>query len=148
MTGRIATVSVIAAAMLGTNAAALSEAPRQTYSERFTTDLPSSATGRMYTIDFFNPDDPEAKPHSFSHLHVELADGTRFDTTALPQCNASDAELMAAGESACPEGSRVAKDETVIDTGIPGPGRLVTTDIVFFNNQDELVLIATTRDTG
>ena len=148
MTGRIAIASVIAAAVLGASAAAVSESPRQTYSERFTTDLSSTSTGRMYTIDFFNPDDPEAKPHSFSHLHVELADGARFDTTALPQCKASDAELMAVGESACPEGSRVAEDETVIDTGIPGPGRLVTTDIVFFNNQDELVLIATTRDTG
>src|SRR5688572_19284349 len=125
MTGRIAIASVIAAAALGANAAAVSEPPRQTYSERFTTDLPSTSTGRMYTIDFFNPDDSEAKPHSFSHLHVELADGARFDTAALPQCKASDAELMAAGERACPEGSRVAEDETVIDTGIPGPGRLV-----------------------
>jgi hypothetical protein len=148
MTGRITIASVIAMAVLGTSAAAVSEPPRQTYSERFTTDVPGHSTGRMYAIDFFNPDDPEAKPHSFSHLHVELADGARFDTTALPQCTASDAELMAAGESACPDGSGVAKDETVIDTGIPGPGRLVTTDIVFFNNQDELVLIATTRDTG
>ncbi len=148
MTGRIAIATVIAVVVLGANAAAVSEPRRQTYNERFTTDLPGTSTGRMYAIDFSNPNDPDAKPHAFSHLHVELADGTRFDTTALPQCTASDAELMAAGESACPDGSRVAKDETVIDTGIPGPGRLVTTDIVFFNNQDELVLIATTRDTG
>jgi len=132
----------------GAHASAVSEPPRQTYSERFTSDLPGTSTGRLYAIDFFNPNDPDAKPHAFSHLHVELAPGSRFDTDALPQCTASDAELMAAGADACPEGSFVAEDETVIDSGVPGPGRFVTTDIAFFNNKEELVLISTTRDTG
>ena len=141
-------VAGVVVVVLAAQASALSEPPRQTYSERFTTDVPGASTGRMYAIDFFNPDDPEAKPHSFSHLHVELAEGARFDTSALPWCEASDAELMAVGAGACPPESRVASDETVIDTGLPGPGRYSTTDIVFFNNDRELVLIATIRDTG
>lgn len=140
--------SALAAIALATQASAVSEAPRQTYSERFTTDVPGSSTGRMYTIDFFNPDDPEGKPHSFSHLHVELAEGARFDTSAIAQCKASDAELMAAGPSGCPAESQVAIDETVVDTGFPGPGRYATTDILFFNNEAELVLVATVRESG
>src|SRR5688572_12308088 len=129
-------ITVVALAGLATQASAVSEPPRQTFSERFTTDVPGASTGRLYAIDFFNPDDPDAKPNSFSHLHVELAEGARFDTSALPWCEASDAELMAAGEDACPAESRVATDETVIDTGVPGPGRYSTTDIAFFNNED------------
>jgi hypothetical protein len=141
-------VAVLVFAAFAAQAPAVSEPPRQTYSERFTTDVPGTSTGRLYAIDFFNPDDSEAKPHSFSHLHVELAEGARFNTSALPQCSASDAELMAAGADACPADSKVATDLTVIDTGFPGPGRYATTDIEFFNNQDELVLVATVRENG
>lgn len=143
-----AAVTAAAIALFAAHASAVSEPPRQTYTERFTTDVPGAATGREYEIDFFNPSDPEGKPHAFTHLHVELAEGSRFDTSALPHCTASDAELMAAGAGACPADSRVATDETVIDTGFPGPGRYATTDIEFFNNENELVLIATVRDTG
>jgi hypothetical protein len=110
--------------------------------------VPGAATGRVYAIDWVNPDDPGGKPHSFSHLHVELAEGTRFDTSAIPQCKASDAELIALGASACPPGSKVATDETVLDTGFPGPGRYTTTDIIFFNNEDELIVLATVRENG
>ena len=101
-------------------AGAVSEPPRQTYAERFTTDVPGASTGRSYLIDWVNPADPQGKPRSFSHLRVELAEGTSFDTSALPYCQASDAELTAAGASACPRESRVADDESVIDTGVPG----------------------------
>ena len=129
-------------------ASGASEAPRQTYNDLFTTELPGTATGRTYAIDWINPADPEGKPHSFSHLHVELAEGARFDTSAIAQCDASDAELMAAGASACPPESKVAADETLIDTGLPGPARYFTTDFVFFNNKDELILLATVREGG
>jgi hypothetical protein len=136
------------AALNDAPASAGSEPPRQAYSERFTTDVPGASTGRTYAIDWVNPDDPEGKPHSFSHLHVELAEGARFDTSAVAQCDASDAELMAAGASACPPESKVATDESVLDTGFPDPGRYVTSDFVFFNNKDELILLATVRENG
>jgi hypothetical protein len=148
MLRRASTATALAVVALSAQASAVSDAARQTYSERFTTDVPGASTGRSYAIDWVNPDDPEAKPPAFSHLHVELAEGTRFDTSALPHCRASDAELMAAGARACPEESHVATDETVIDTGVAGPSRYATTDLLFFNNEDELVLIATIRDNG
>jgi hypothetical protein len=145
---RGAAVVALAVVVLVSHASAVSEPPRQTYSERFTTDVPGASTGRMYAIDFFNPDDSDGKPHSFSHLHVELAEGARFDTSALPWCEASDAALMAEGPSACPPESKVAIDQTLIDSGIPGYGRYFATDIVFFNNEDELVLVATVQESG
>jgi hypothetical protein len=55
---------------------------------------------------------------------------------------------MAAGPSACPPESKVGTDETLVDTGFPGPGRYFTVDFVFFNNKDELILLATVRENG
>ena len=134
--------------MQAAQAGAQSETPRQTYSEQFTTDRPSAAAGRVYAIDWVNPSNPDGKPPAFSHLRVELAEGARFDTSALPYCQASDAQLMVAGRSACPEDSVVGIDETLVDTGFSGPGRYVTSDFVFFNNRDEIILLSTVRENG
>ena len=141
-------VLLVAAAIGAATPSALSDTPRQSYSERFTTDEPGASTGRAYAIDWVNPTDPSGKPPAFSHLRVDLADGARFDTSAIPQCRASDAELIAGGAGACPRDSVVANDETVVDTGFPGDARYTTTDLVFFNNRDELVLLATVRENG
>jgi hypothetical protein len=139
---------MVAGGLLAVQAGAAGEAPRQAYDDRFTTAVPGAPAGRTYAIEWFDPSDPEGKPRSFSHLRVQLADGARFDTSAIPQCKATDAELMAAGASACPPDSRVATDETLLDTGVPGPGRYVTSDFVFFNNASELILLSTVRETG
>ena len=146
---RIAAATAVALVLaLGAEAGAQSDAARQTYSDRFTTDEPGASTGRAYAIDYFRPEDRNAKPHAFSHLQVELADGARFDTSAIPQCTASDAQLMASGPSACPADTKVGTDETVVDTGFSGPGRFFTTDFHFFNNKDELILLAMVRENG
>jgi hypothetical protein len=148
MLRRVAATAALAMVVLAAQASAVSEPPRQTYSDRFTTDVPGATAGRTYAIDYVNPDDRGGKPHAFSHLHLELAEGARFDTSALPHCEASDAELIAAGASACPPESKVGKDETVLDTGFSGPGRYFTIDFAFFNNKDELILLATVRENG
>ena len=140
---------LVAAGAIGTApAGAQSEAPRQTYSDQFTTDDPGASTGRAYAIDWINPNDPNGKPPAFSHLRVELAEGTRFDTSAIPYCHASDAELMASGPSACPRDSVVGVDATLVDSGFAGPGRYFTSDFVFLNNRNELILLITVRETG
>lgn len=148
--GRLAgaVVGAIAVAGMGAQASAQSEPPRQTYSDRFTTEVPGAAAGRTYAIDYFDPADRDGKPHAFSHLRVELAEGARFDTSALPHCDASDAQLMAAGPGACPADSQVGTDETVVDTGFDGPNRQFTTDFAFFNAKDQLILVATVRENG
>jgi hypothetical protein len=148
MRRRLTAALALSLLALAAQTSALSETPRQTYSERFTTDEPGASTGRAYAIDWVNPNDRDGKPPAFSHLRVELGEGARFDTSAIPQCRASDAELMTAGASACPRDSVVANDETLLDSGFPEPGRYVNTDLVFFNNRNELVLLATIGETG
>jgi hypothetical protein len=140
--------TAIALGVLAAQAGAVSEPQRQTYRDVFTTDVPGASTGRTYEIHWVNPEDPEGKPPAFSHLHIELAEGARFDTSAVPYCESSDAELMASGASACPAASKVAYDETLLDSGAEGPARYFTTDIEFLNNRDELIVLATVRENG
>lgn len=148
MLGRGIVGGALVTVALAANASALAEPPRQTYTDRFTTGVPGASAGRTYAIDYLNPADPDGKPHAFSHLRVELAEGARFDTSAIPRCEATDAELMASGPDACPPASRVGSDETVVDTGVPGPNRRFTTDFAFFNAADQLILVATAREYG
>jgi hypothetical protein len=137
----------LATALVAVGGGSAAAQERQTYTERFTTETPGAATGRIYSIDYFDPADrANGKPHAFSHLKVELAEGARFDTSALPHCKASDAELMAQGPAACPSETRVGTDETVVDTGSPGPGRYMTANFSFFNNDRELILLAVVRE--
>ncbi len=128
--------------------AAAAQAPRQSYSDTFTTQKPGTSSGRVIAIDFVDPANPEGKPPAFSHLHIELAEGSRFDTSALPYCEASDPVLIVAGASACPVESKLGIDEILVDTGFSGPGRYVTSDIIFFNNRDEQILLVTIRESG
>ena len=132
-------------------APALAEAQsdaRQTVSDRFTTRIPGASAGRIFEVDFFDPADREAKPHAASRVFLELHPGARFDTTAIPQCEASDPQLMVQGADACPAESRVGTNVVVTDTGFPGPNRLITTDFVFLNNEEELILVGTERGSG
>jgi hypothetical protein len=148
MLQRATAAAALAMVVLAAQASAVSEPPRQIVNDRFTTDVPGASAGRTFPIDYVNPRDPEGKPHAFSHLRVELAEGARFDTSAIPHCEATDAEIMAAGASACPPESKVGTDETVVDTGFPGPERYFTVDFTFFNDEDELILLAVRRPNG
>jgi hypothetical protein len=129
-------------------AAAQSEPLRQEYEERWTSTRTGASVGRTFNVDFFDPNDPKGKPHAIERILVRLHRGTSFDTSALPRCEASDAELMARGPDACPPRSEVGTDFLVVDTGLAGSGRFVTTDSVVFNAERELIFLAEERGTG
>jgi hypothetical protein len=78
---------------------------------------------------------------------IRFHPGTRFDTRAVEQCKASDAELTAQGAAACPAASRVQQGTLVTDSGAPPPlTRLTENQLTNFNNQDELVGLAETSN--
>src|SRR4051812_6154390 len=117
------------------------DAPRQTASFTWTTTARSAPTGYSMAVDIDDPSDPEAKPHSLRELVIEFPPGTRTDTTAVPQCHATDAELMLEGAAACPGDTRIGGGTIVTDTGSTQSGfpRLVTNDVTQFNNEDEVI---------
>jgi hypothetical protein len=109
-------------------------------------------TGEHFAFDYVNPDDPDAKPPAVEKVVTILPRGSRYDPSVPGSCTASDAELTAQGAAACPEDSAVGGGVITVDTGVPGPGRIVTADAQFFNNAEdpegEFIYLNTVRDTG
>lgn len=123
-------------------------AARQKAEMRFTTEKADHSSGLRLSIDYRNPSDRQAQPPAVRQVVEKLARGGRFDTSVPELCPASDAELMAEGADACPDGSRVGTGVITFDTGFPEPGRFVVVDVVFLNNTDELIFLSTPRSTG
>jgi len=118
------------------------------YRDAFTTKKPGAPSGRIFHDEFFNASDRSAKPPPVQHIHIQLPHGARFNWRAVPVCSASDAELMAQGESACPARSKVGAEVYSFDTGVPGSNRMVTSDISFLNNENELIILTRERQSG
>jgi hypothetical protein len=132
---------------LAAPAAAGASAPRQTAAVTLTTTQPGAPAGGTQSIRIRNPDDPNAKPYAVKTIVFHLAPGTVIDTGALPQCKASDAELMAQGAAACPADTRVNTGVVQSDTGsTAGFPRVVTSDVQNFNNDGELVGVSDARE--
>ncbi len=133
---------------LVTATSAIAASDRQRAKFEFTTERPGKPSGLRLDIDYVNPDDRDAKPVAVRRVVETLARGSRIDTSVPDLCQASDAELIAQGESACPSDSRVGDGTIRIDTGVPGPERFIDADVVFLNNTDELIFVSTERDSG
>jgi len=119
-----------------------------TYSDGFTTQEPGAPSGRHNVNRYFNAADPEAKPPPLKHLRIVLPPGARFDTGALPECTATDAELTARGAAACPRATKLGDEVYLFDTGFPEPNRHVTTDIDFFNERGGIIVLSQDRSAG
>src|SRR3954454_17710733 len=128
-------------------AATGADTPRQTATGDLTTARPGASTGSTIKAHIRNPGDAGAKPYSVKTIVFTSAPGTVIDTAALPQCKASDAELMAEGGAACPADTRVNTGLVRSDTGSSaGVPRYVNSDLQNFNNQGELVGVSDTRE--
>jgi hypothetical protein len=144
---RIAATTAAAFACGCTSAAAQSPAI-VTYDDTFTTRTPGAPAGRVFIDTFTNADDPSAKPPSVSNFRLKLPPGARFDTDAIAQCTATDAELTAQGASACPEDTHIGGELFLADTGFPEPNRFITADVVYINADDTIIGVGTDRATG
>ncbi|MEA2448366.1 MAG: hypothetical protein QOG63_298, partial [Thermoleophilaceae bacterium] len=63
---------------------------------------PATPTGMAVHVFLRAANDPDAKPPPLRSAVIRLPDGLRFDTSAVPECTASDQELSARGSDACP----------------------------------------------
>ena len=125
---------------------------RQTASFTLTETSPASSTGERFEFDYVNPDDPAAKPPAVRRVVTILPRGARYDPSVPGSCTASDAELILLGAEACPPDSAIGGGVVTVDTGLPGPARIVTADVEFFNNAEdpdgEFIYLNTVRGSG
>jgi hypothetical protein len=134
----------------GVAAAQASPTDRQTASLTFSTAKPGAPSGSRFDVVWRNPDqpnNPDAKPPSVQTLVVSYAPGTIIDTSAVPQCKASDAELMLFGAAACPAASQIGAGQFLTDQGSPSPfPRFITYSAWLFNNAGEQVGFSQSTD--
>jgi hypothetical protein len=133
-------------------AVAAAEPPYQTSSYTLTQKRPAQPTGEHFQFDYVNPEDPDAKPPAVTKVVTILPRGARYDASVPESCTASDDELTLLGAAACPPGSAIGGGVITVDTGMPGPGRIVTADTEFFNNAEdpegEFIYLNTVRGTS
>ena len=146
------TAVTVALLALSAGVWAAEDSPYQ--SSEYTLDQTRKArpTAEHFKFDYVNPDDPDAKPPAVKKVVTILPKGAKYDPSVPGSCTASDAELMAQGAAACPEDSRIGGGVITVDTGTPGPNRIVTADTEFFNNAEdsegEFIYLNTVRDTN
>jgi hypothetical protein len=71
----------------------------------FTTGAPGAPTGTDTQLLYKNPNDPNAKPIPVRKEVFTFPAGTTYDESVVPDCTASDLEIMVMGKSACPPDS-------------------------------------------
>jgi len=129
-----ATAALALVALLAASASSAAGGERQEVRSALTTKRPGASTGTRMEMRFVDPADPAGKPYAVDRVVVVSPRGARIDHDAVPQCTASDAELMARGADACPAGSQVQSGWLVLDTGSPiGAGRLIRFRSATFN---------------
>ena len=99
----------ISALAIASVAAALAPAAhagdRVDYQQMFTTSVPGAPAGTDTRLLYKNPDDPGAKPIPVRREVFTFPSGTRYDETVVPDCTASDLQIMLFGKDACPADS-------------------------------------------
>ena len=146
--GGAALVACAALALSGGTTTAAPTDSRQTAEAKFVEARPGVPTALTFAVDYRQPDDPNAKPPAVRTVIETLAQGARFDTSIPGRCTASDAQLMAQGESACSADTKVGSGYIRVDTGFPEPNRFIEVDVAFLNNADQLIFVTTDRDSG
>ncbi|HKP91150.1 MAG TPA: hypothetical protein VJT75_14390 [Thermoleophilaceae bacterium] len=107
--------------------------------DRFTTTRPGAASGFNYDGVYHAAGDPTGAPPYMRRMTFYPARGQRYDTTAAPQCTASDAELAIRGAAACPAGSRLGGGKVVGRFMDQFPNEL---EADFFNAPGEQIILA------
>ena len=146
MAAAIAVLGLTAGAGGGGGAAATTSGSRQVASLGTTSTSPGSPTGSHFEVEWGDPADSDAQAPGVETMIIQLPAGSKIDSGALPRCQASDAELMASGASACPAASRIGSGLLVSDAGPNSPvPRYTENAVTIFNGPDEQIAFAETK---
>lgn len=143
---RCAFPALVAAIVLVVPGAATAQPPRAASGLQFTTKTPGASTGLSLSIDYSDPAHPGGKPYSVQTVLETLASGAHYDTAAPVRCTASDAQLMAQGQAACPAASKVGSGEIDLDTGSAAQ-REIKNHATFFNAAGEQIFLTESTNT-
>jgi hypothetical protein len=110
----------------------------------FSSATPGSPSGLDVHASWSDPGGVNGVPKSVTKMKF-VGPGTRFDTTALPRCRASDEDIANRSVRACPRASKIGsvKGQGLIVTGNP-----FNTIATLFNARREIIVIVQLVDDG
>lgn len=138
--------NALAAAALADGAVAGST-PRADFSFDLSTRKPGARAAIHLQI-LYKGGTPEAKPSPIRRIVILAPRGMRFDSRALPACQASDDELRAQGDAACPAASALGGGVLTGMTGFGPPFDPVATDVTVYNTATGNVELVKEQSSG
>jgi hypothetical protein len=142
---RRAAVAVLMASMALTVAGLALASPQfsSTFELTYLSRHPGAPSGQIPLMTWTDPGAPAEVPKVIKRIELLFHPGTRFDTSALTRCRASDEQIKSKGASACPTASELGTGHT---TGVTSSGEFVT-DVTLFNGRGEIIVLVTVQGT-
>jgi hypothetical protein len=129
-------VLIVLVALQGSAAASPQFA--STFQMTYTSPAPSTSSGLSVLATWADPGEPFGKPIVLTKIVFNFNPGTKFDTSALPICKATDLQVRALGTKACPANTLVAHGDT---NAIPTTGIPFTTVVSMFNAKRQIIVV-------
>ena len=140
---RTSAFALLAGLLLAAAPASADKGKLADFDAAFTTGAVSTAAGMKVHVLLHREKDADAKPSPLRSAVIHLPMGTRIDTTAVPQCKASDEELKLRGSDACPPETELTVGEFSAMTGFGPPLDPLAGDDHVFNGPDQLIEVIT-----
>ena len=109
-----------------------------TFDLTYLSRTPGAASGQVPLMTWTDPGAPAEVPKTIKRIELTFHKGTRFDTSALARCHASDKKILSTGGTACPKASRLGTGHT---TGVFSNGSEFVTDVTLFNARGEIIVV-------
>jgi hypothetical protein len=113
------------------------------FEQQLTTQEPGAASGARLHLVY--PDGEDGRPKQAAEAVYEFPPGTRIHESAVPACEASDADFNARGLGACPGETRLGGGTLSAITGCGPPFDPFETDIHSFHGPAQVVNAITPR---
>jgi hypothetical protein len=135
---------LVAAALMAATTAIASPQFETSFGVRYSTHDPGASTGLRTLITWTDPGAPNGVPKPIQSIVTKFPHGARFDTRALPACEASDDEVVSEGAAACPESSLLGTGHT---SAAFASGGGFETDVTLFNAPGQIIVLVTFHGT-
>jgi hypothetical protein len=142
-----AAIAAIATAAIAASPAHAESGRLADFTMRLSSKKPGTPTGFHTQFRLRQEGHPDAKPSPIRSATIRLPKGLRFDSGAVPQCKASDAELHVLGTGACPADSQLTVGPFTAMTGFGPPIDPVEGDDHVFNGPDQIIEVITAPGT-
>jgi hypothetical protein len=112
-----------------------------TFASTYTAHTPKTSSGFDALATWADPGEPGGKPKEVNKIRLAFPAGTKFDTRALPTCNASAEDVANLAVRACPRRTKLGEVHTQgVYAGSTAPFNTFAT---LFNAKRQIIVVVT-----